>query len=326
MSHDELEIVRWLQSRSRPNPRAMLGIGDDMAVVGIDSGSILLASDMLLDGVHFDSRVHSLELIGRKAVACNLSDCAAMAVRPRAVTLSIALSPDINTADTFRLLEAVARTAEEFGAELVGGDTNRWSGPLAIDIAVLAEPYGGIAPVTRHGARVGDRLFVTGPLGGSLRGKHLTFTPRVRAAMALASSFGSDLHAMMDITDGLSLDLWRMCQASGVGAVLDETLLMSAASADAHAASNDDGRSVLDHVLSDGEDFELLLSVAPGSSPPAVELLPIGEMTVSGSETFPMTPLPSRERDRCEGFSDGLLFLRRPDGARNPLAPRGYVH
>ncbi len=302
MSHDELEIVRWLQSRPRRASRATLGIGDDMAIVGVDSGSILLASDMLLDGVHFDSRMHSLELIGRKAVACNLSDCAAMAVRPIALTLSVALSPAISTADAIRLLDAAAQIAEEFDAELVGGDTNRWSGPLALDVAILAAPYPGIPPRTRGGAQIGDRLFVTGPLGGSLRGKNLIFTPRVREAHALAAAFGPSLHAMMDITDGLSLDLCRMCQASGVGATLDEGLLETAASEDARQAAADDGRSVLDHVLSDGEDFELLLSVDGEVSRPPVPLYPIGEIAKSG------------------------LSIRRHNGILEPLEPRGYVH
>lgn len=302
MQHDELEIVRRLQSRPRRAPCATLGIGDDMAILPPGVASILLAADMLLDGVHFDSGLHSPEQIGRKAAACNLSDCAAMAVRPVAVTASLALPRTMDTADASCLLDAIAATAESFGAELVGGDTNRWSGPLALDVAILATPFEGIAPVTRSRARVGDRVFVSGLLGGSLRGRHMTFTPRVEEARALAAASGEALHAMIDITDGLSLDLWRVCEASRVGAILDEELLHAAASTDACAASAEDGRSVLDHVLSDGEDFELLFCLARDVAAFPIPCFPVGEIVDAG------------------------LSLRRRDGTLTPLEPRGYVH
>jgi len=310
MGLDELAFAAWLRERSGGSCHTGLpvGIGDDMAVVAVPGGSVLFSSDMLLDGVHFDSREHGLGAIGRKAVNCALSDCAAMAARPKAVTVSLALPKQITQADAEALMEGAFAAAAIFDVAVCGGDTTRWSSPLAIDVAAVAVPYPGVTPVLRSGARVGDALFVTGVLGGSLRGKHLSFAPRVREAKVLLDAFGASLHAMIDITDGLSLDLWRVCEASGVGAVLQASQLASVVSESAAAAANVDGRSAMDHALGDGEDFELLVAVAPKEAASGrrtgVEcpLLPIGTVTPEG------------------------LFLEQTDGTVTALSPKGYVH
>jgi thiamine-monophosphate kinase len=279
-----------------------LGIGDDMALLTGRAGHFLLSSDMLLDGVHFDTRTHPLPRIGRKAVACCLSDCAAMAVRPLAVTVSVALPHDWPMSKAQALYEGVFDIAAEFGVAIAGGDTTRWPHPLAVDLAVVAEPHPRVEPITRAGARVGDCLYVTGPLGGSLLGRHLDFIPRVREARQLAESLGDRLHAMIDISDGLSLDLWRICQASGVGAVLEEPLLEAVVSDAATAMSKRDGRTPLGHVLSDGEDFELLFAAADDAPSMPVPTWPIGSVVESG------------------------LSLQRADGVVVGLEPKGYVH
>ncbi len=311
MGDDELAFVDWLRQRERRHPAVELGIGDDMAVVvagapGGDRshGRLLLASDMFLDGVHFDTTCHAPALIGRKSIACNLSDCAAMAVRPLAATVSLALPTAGSMSDARRVLEGAFQIAEAFDLPIVGGDTTRWAHPLAIDVAITATPYDGFEPVRRSGAVPGDVLLVTGPLGGSLLGRHLTFTPRVREARALAETLGDRLHAMIDISDGLSLDLWRLCTASGVGAVLDQRQLERVVSDDAAAAAAEGDRSPLEHALSDGEDFELLLAVAPEAAGDVggAWLAPVGVVTPSG------------------------LALRQDDGRTVPLEPRGYVH
>ena len=192
--------------------------------------------------------------------------------------------------------------ADEFGVPLAGGDTTRWEHPLALDVAITAVPHEGIDPVTRSGAKPGDTLFVTGRLGGSLLGRHFSFTPRVKEAEAVARCLGGRLHAMIDISDGLSLDLWRVCEASGVGAALDERLLQSVISHDAEVAVGEDGRTSLDHVLSDGEDFELLMAVDGLVDASNVPLFEIGRVT------------------------DGGLTIRKDDGSAEPLTPRGFVH
>jgi len=258
MAMDELAFIEWLRNcvGGAESPH---GIGDDMAVVDVSGERVLFSSDMLLDGRHFDTTRHAYDAIGRKAINCCLSDCAAMAVKPVAVTVSVALQDTMTDAQTKSLFEGMLAATNAFDVKLVGGDTTRWSSPLAVDVNVLATPFPNIDPVTRSGAKVGDAIFVTGPLGGSGLDRHLDFTPRITEARAIAEALGNDLHAMIDISDGLSLDLWRVCQASGVGATLNESALVSLISDDAQALAERDGTSPIEHVLGDGEDFELLL-------------------------------------------------------------------
>lgn len=258
MSDGERDLVRWLIRRGKPQPHVRVGIGDDMAMLDVGAGGVLVTCDMLLDGVHFDTGKHTLAQIGRKAANCSLSDCAAMAVRPVGAVVSLALPRGFGLEKTQELLEAIAAACEKFECPLVGGDTTSWDNPLAIDATILATPYEDIRPVRRSGARPGDRLFVTGLLGGSILGHHLEFAPLLPHAALLASLLEDRLHAMMDVSDGLALDLGRMCEASGVGAILDEAKVLSVASAAAKKLAAQTGRSVLDHVLGDGEDFELL--------------------------------------------------------------------
>src|SRR5262249_30042843 len=141
--------------------------------------------------------------------------------------------------------------ADRFDTPIVGGDTNSWDGRLVISVTVLGEPGpGGI--VTRSGAKVGDLLVLTGPGGGSIKGKHLDFTPRVREALQLAGAV--ELHALIDLSDGLAADVAKLCAESRCGAVLwAEAIPLSA-----EAAQMGDGKTALEHGLGDGEDFELV--------------------------------------------------------------------
>ncbi|NLX14426.1 MAG: thiamine-phosphate kinase [Phycisphaerales bacterium] len=304
MSKGEIALVEWLRARFPADPaRVPIGIGDDAAAVRLDSPLVAITTDMLLDGVHFDTERHGYELIGRKVMACSLSDCAAMACNPRAATVSVALPRTMAIEDVRELYEGIARIAEEYECSLVGGDTTSWAGRLAIDVAMLAEPMAPCGPVRRSTAVLGDTIFVSGPLGGSLAGRHLTFTPRIALARALAVD--PALHAMMDISDGLSLDLFRLCRASGCAAELYADQLAKAISDDARAQAEQDGRSPLDHALSDGEDFELL--VVGGQDLRKFKLLPVGAIRP------------------CKPGAD-LMVISQPDGRREPLAPRGYEH
>ena len=148
------------------------------------------------------------------------------------------------------------KCADEFETPIVGGDTNSWDGPLVINVTLFGEPGpGGI--LRRSDARPGDLLLVTGPLGGSILDKHLTFTPRVREAEQLAAA--GPLHAMMDISDGLAADLAKLCGESRCAAVVwAEKVPISD-----DARRMGDGKSPLLHALGDGEDFELLIAAAP---------------------------------------------------------------
>jgi len=302
MSQDELELVEWLRGRQPHDPAVRLGIGDDMAVLKSSSDCMLVSSDLLLDGVHFESRRHAPAQIGRKAVARSLSDCAAMAVRPLAAVVSVALPHKMILGDAKELFDGIFAGAAEFAVPIVGGDTARWNNPLAVDVTVIAGPFPGVNPVTRSGARIGDQILVTGTLGGSLRGRHMTFVPRIAEARLVAERLGGDLHAMIDISDGLSLDLWRLCQASGVGAVLDERQLLHVVSEDAKRVAEADNRSPLEHALSDGEDYELLIAVSPGVATTGLPLNLVGRVVKEG------------------------LALTKADATIEPLTPKGYIH
>ncbi len=313
MSKGELAFVEWLRSVCQVDPaRVPIGIGDDMAALVLDGRVVLTTADMLLDGVHFDTRSQSLRRIGRKAIACSLSDCAAMAARPRGAMVSVALPNAMSMDDARRLYDGMLAIGGEYNCPIIGGDTTSWDHPLAIDVSMIAEPMSNCGPVRRNGARPGDILVVTGALGGSLAGRHLDFTPRLVDAEFLVNELGESLHAMIDITDGLAIDAFRICQASGCAACFDVNLLTAAASDDARRASQYDGRTPVDHVLHDGEDFELLLAI-PAQALPKLKKAPHVPMPVG--HIVPLAP----------GESPGL-YIRRADGQIKPMEPGGYQH
>ncbi|MCB9849810.1 MAG: thiamine-monophosphate kinase [Phycisphaerales bacterium] len=295
--------MRWLHGAAGIPQAGAVGIGDDMASLRV-SGTILVSCDLLLEGTHFDPAQSAWHDIGRKAAGCGLSDCAAMAVQPVAATVALVWTRGRDVAEARELMGGVIAGLAAFDCVLIGGDTTSWTHPVAIDVTIMAQPFSGIEPIRRDGAKPGDRVCVTGKLGGSILGRHLTFKPRVHEARALAAALGDRLHAMMDVTDGLAIDLDRIAEASRVGAVLDERLVELVASDAAHELAARDGRSVRDHVLGDGEDFELLV---------------IGELNAEEVERLGLL---------CVGeIVDGSgLVLRDTNGATTPLAAMGYEH
>lgn len=252
----ENAFVAWLRGQTQPSARVLLGPGDDTAALAWGKGTCLITADMLLEGSCFTLEGSPIQVagvppasayrVGRKAMAVNLSDIAAMAGVPVAAVVSVGLPRRGGRALAEELYRGLRDVADEFGVAIVGGDTNTWDGPLVINVTVQGEP-GPAGIIRRSGARVGDWLMVTGALGGSIRGKHLDFAPRVREALELASLVG--LHAMMDLSDGLGADLPRLCAESGVGAVVR-----------AASVPRTEGAS-LEAALGDGEDFELLFAV-----------------------------------------------------------------
>jgi len=306
MPKSERAFVEWLRQRTPASPlRVPIPIGDDMAGVRVGSPIVLVTADMLMDGVDFRSTEHTPQQIGRKALACSLSDCAAMAVMPLAAVVSVALPNAWTMEQAQQLYEGMMPLIEQYHCPLAGGDTNSWDHPLVIDVTVLAQPFPRIAPVRRSGARIGDGLYVSGPLGGSLLGRHLTFEPRIGEARRQAETLGTDLHAMLDISDGLAIDCSRLCEASGVGAEIDAAALeRGLIHPDAETLSKRDGRTPLDHALHDGEDFELL--AACGRTDETIET-PASRWTRIGRVV-----------------ETGLWLVR--DGRREPLEPRGWEH
>jgi thiamine-monophosphate kinase len=291
----EFDFIEWVRSQQKTSDLVQLAAGDDLAILKWNPDDLLLVgTDQVLDGVHFDSDRHSARDIGRKAMNRNLSDCAAMACLPAASVVSIALpkSRDIDYARELYL--GIKQAGDVFDCPIVGGETGSWDGRLAITVAILGRSD-GIAPVTRGGARPGERIYVTGALGGSLIGRHMTFEPRVLAARLLASQHR--IGAMIDLSDGLSRDLAHVCHRSGVGAEIDASAIPVH---DDAIEMRRDGRVPLEHALNDGEDYELLFTSADPIR--AVRCHEIGVITAEPG-----------------------VWLQR-DGKREPLEARGWEH
>ena len=300
----EFEYIDWLRRRTPADPRVLLGPGDDTAVLRAPAGgSWLVTTDMLLEGSHFRFPQADPKQVGRKAMAVNLSDIAAMAGKPVAAVASVGLPRSGGRSLAEALYLGMRELADAFDTALVGGDTNSWDGPLVISVTVFGEATGR-GPVTRGGARPGDWLLVTGSLGGSILGKHVDFTPRVREALALHQQ--TTLHAMIDISDGLAADLKHICDESGCGAVLHaESIPISSV-----ARQMRDNHSALEHALGDGEDFELLFAVSPEDGRKLLEAQPVPGITLTHVG---------------ECIAEPGLFLEE-GGERSVLKPMGYVH
>ena len=254
----EFEFIEWLRAQQKPGDFVAVPPGDDLAVLNWAGADLLLVgADQVLDRVHFDSSVHSPREIGRKAMNRNLSDCAAMACLPAAAVATAALPRGLGIEYAQELHRGMCEAAAPFDCPIVGGDTGTWDGRLALSVTIFGKSA-GVKPILRSGARAGDGIYVTGPLGGSILGRHMTFEPRIEIARKLAS-LGS-VSAMIDVSDGLSRDLGHICRASGVGALVmaglvpihEDTIHMRR-----------EGRSPLEHALHDGEDYELIFTGQP---------------------------------------------------------------
>ena len=241
-------LLRLLTARwPRKGGSLAVGVGDDCAVLRLGSRTVLLKTDIVVEGVHFRADAPP-RLIGRKALARALSDIAAMGGAPLAAVATLGLptteSPR-RLAAIYRGLEAMAR---QHSVLLVGGETTR-AAQLFLNIALLGECRDG-APVLRSGAKAGDLVFVTGRLGGTQAKHHFTFRPRLAEGRWLARH--KIATAMMDLSDGLGADLPRLAAASGLGFALEQDAIPRRASATVAMA------------LNDGEDHELLFTVSPG--------------------------------------------------------------
>ena len=283
----EFDFIDWLRKQQKVTELVRVPAGDDMAVLQWPNDDLLLVGvDQVLDGRHFDSKVHSPRAIGRKVMNRNLSDCAAMACLPAAAVATVALPSGATMEYAKELYLGLREAADPFYCAIVGGDTASWSGPLVLTVTVMGRAA-GIRPITRSGARAGDGIYVTGPLGGSILGRHMTFAPRIHEARQLASFRPLNtqgVSSMIDISDGLSRDLRHLT----ANAEIDSKLIPI--HGDAEELSRKDGVSSIEHALHDGEDHELLFTSA--LRPPLG--IRVGTVTDSGGILLDGKPLPAK--------------------------------
>ena len=307
---NEFELIARLTQNLPTNASVVTGAGDDCAVLdlGVPDKLILFKTDAVVEGFHF-TRETPPEKIGRKALARCLSDIAAMAGTPTAALVTIALPKDFDAAFVEKIYDGLNALAEKYGVALVGGETTTNPERILISIALLGTVPRG-KQLLRRGAKVGDAIFVTGELGGSLAGKHLEFAPRLAEARWLAETFS--IHAMMDLSDGLAGDLRHVLAASAVGAVILKSALPISRAAKIRSRAGDAAKPALLAALTDGEDFELLFTLA---SKDAVKLVD------AWKEEF------SEIKLSCIGkiVTGAGIELRDQNGSQQ-LTAHGYVH
>ncbi len=292
----EFGLIDLLQKSAAGNRSLVKGIGDDTAVLRAGAGKdLLFTTDMLVEGTHFTLGMGAKK-IGHKALACNLSDIAAMGGTPTAAVISCGLPKNVPVRFARDLFDGINVLCKRFKVAVAGGDTVR-SAKLVINIAMLGEVKKGRA-VTRGGAKTGDVIFVTGPLGGTLKsGKHLSFVPRVKEAQFLTSRY--QVSSMIDISDGLLADLGHILKAGKKGAVL-------------HAQDIPLNRGArLRQALSGGEDFELLFTL------PVKDAQRLMKSRSAGFKFFPIGQIVERRK--------GLRIIG-PDGKICASPKKGYCH
>lgn len=244
-------LAQLLPALSR-NSSVVLGAGDDCAVVrGPKRGDLhLLKTDCIVEGIHFAPAADPAS-VGWKAMARPLSDFAAMSGLPQFALVTMVV-PAVKTLAWIKAVyRGLEKAARAFDVAIVGGETSAIRGPAVISVSVT----GSVEKdrwVGRSGGKANDDLFVTGGLGGSLLGRHLKFTPRIKESRWLTKHFS--IHAMMDLSDGIGADLPRLARASGVGFEVDESALPLTR-----------GCSITQGI-SDGEDYELLFAISSRDS------------------------------------------------------------
>jgi len=303
----EFGLIRKLQKKVRANLRSqaavVIGIGDDCAVLRSSDPDkcLLYTCDPVVEGIHYLAQT-SPRQVGWKAMARNLSDIAAMGGLPRWAVISIGLRPTTPVNYVERVYDGLCAAANQFGCQIVGGDTTHVKHEQFVVVALLGEVEKSKVTL-RSGAKIGDSVFVTGTLGGSLRGKHLTFTPRVAEARWLVQHF--PVHTMIDLSDGLASDLQRLVEASenkiGFEIQAAEVPISLAARGRLYAA------------LNDGEDFELLFTIDPRH---------VTALCKRWRKEFKLALSEIGRVVRCPG----KVFLIGADGRKCGLTLSGYDH
>lgn len=244
-------IRRWLGDVAPPAPE---GIGDDCAVIRSVAKQQLLTVDPVVAGIHFSATTPPAA-VGAKLLKRNLSDIAAMGGTPRYAVVALAIPADQTEAWLAGFIRGLARCARQFGVAIVGGDCSATTGPLIATLTLLGDAPK--RPLRRGQARPGDRLYVTGKLGGSILGRHLHFVPRLPEGQWLTRRH--EVHAAMDLSDGLGKDAVALLRP-GTRAVIDPQTLPVSVATQRHARKT--SRLPIDCAINDGEDYELLFAAS----------------------------------------------------------------
>lgn len=324
----EFDLIRKIRAAvGPPGPGTLVGLGDDAAVCEPKPELELITCDAFVEGVHFRRDFATFEQIGAKCMVGNVSDVAAMGGFPARAVVSLCVPDDMTDSDVVAFYEGALGVCRRYGAEIVGGDTVGSPGGLVVSVALT-----GWADrerlLTRAGAVVGDALVVTGELGGSEAGlrallgglsegdgaaeavrRHLEPVPRVAEAQALLEV--ATPHAMIDLSDGLSSDVWHVAEESRVGVVLERDQIPVAWSA--REVAHTLGADPVELALASGEEFEL------------VAALPEAEVERAREHVEAVTGTRVTRIGRVVGASNGCV-LARPGGSSVPLEKRGYEH
>jgi thiamine-monophosphate kinase len=305
----------------------VVGIGDDVAVLDTSGPHYLLATcDIQVENVHFLRDAISPQQLGRKVIAINVSDIAAMGGRPRWALVSLGLPPDLEVEFIDELYRGLNAQAQDSGLVIVGGNLTQIKGPLVIDLFLLGECDRDCL-LRRDGAKVGDAVLVTGEFGDSRAGlelllrphlqvseetrarvlaAHLTPQPRLAEGQLLAAS--KRVHAMLDVSDGILSDLGHICAASRVGSALELAMIpISRACRDVARAA---GVNSEDWALTGGEDYQLLFTVPPADVEAIQRLLNTG----TGATATVVGHIES---------AAGVITVVRPDGTAEPCTGAG---
>ncbi|MBL9139163.1 MAG: thiamine-monophosphate kinase [Verrucomicrobiales bacterium] len=307
---NEFELIARLTAHLPTNAAVVTGPGDDCALVdlGIPDRWVVFKTDAVVEGVHFTKSTEPGK-VGHKALARVLSDFAAAAATPVAALVTLGLPRAFDAGWVEEVYRGLRTTAERWNVAIVGGETTTNPDRTLLSVSAI----GTVARdrvVRRSGARPGDGIFVSGTLGGSSEGHHLDFVPRLAEAAWLTENF--EVHAMIDLSDGLAGDLRHLLRASGVGAELLQDAIPISRAARLNARTGDAAKPPLLAALTDGEDFELLFTVPARSAVPVLD---------GWKARFPETPLA------CIGRIVEVQGLRLRDDKGVREAPvHGYVH
>jgi thiamine-monophosphate kinase len=300
----ERRFVAWLAKFFRTrDARVKLGIGDDAAILVPRGRATVVCCDPVVEGVHFRSGT-PLRAVGHKVVMRNASDLAAMGARADALLVSVVVRKSLSAVALKELFHGIRRAARQLDASVVGGDLAAIDGPLVVTVTAVGSLHG--RALQRGRAKVGDAVFVSGPLGGSILGRHLRIRPRLDVGEKLARMRG--VGAVLDVSDGLVLDLKTMLAASSraLGAELHAGSIPI--HRDARRLADQGGGSALWHALGDGEDHELLFTLRPAAARRAAGLEALGCRRI-GSIT-----------------SDPGIRIVDEQGSALPLEALGYQH